>query len=253
MDVRGLQWVGVRTSRFDEMRGFLGDAFGLPLIFERPQQIVFEMPNGNPFEVFGPGDDEHLRFGTKPCVGYAVGDVEATRAEMEAAGVRFLRPTEGDEGGRYAHFLGPDGGPYEITNEYGPSDEAAAGSTRALATGLAWVGIATERFDETVAFCEGVLGLSRSFATRAIVGYELTSGDVVELFGPGTRYFDFYAEHASGPVPGFSVADVDAARDSLGAAGVELVGDVERMGDSTWCHVRGPDGNLYQLLATTDP
>ncbi len=98
---------------------------------------------------------------------------------------------------------------------------------------------------------KGFLRLSRSFAARAIVGYGLPNGDVVEVFGPGTRYFDFYAEHASGPVAGFSVADVDSARDTLGAAGVELVGDVERMGGSAWCHVRGPDGNLYQLLATT--
>jgi hypothetical protein len=50
-------------------------------------------------------------------------------------------------------------------------------------------------------------------------------------------------------VPLFEVDDVRAARRELAAAGIELVGEIER--DSEWEYFtfRGPDDNLYELAA----
>ena len=67
-------------------------------------------------EVFAPDypGQEHLTTG--PVAGFAVEDVEAARAEMEALGIEFPAPTGGEPGGhRWAHFRAPDGKLYELT------------------------------------------------------------------------------------------------------------------------------------------
>lgn len=54
-------------------------------------------------------------------------------------------------------------------------------------------------------------------------------------------------EHFStGPVVGFEVADLAAATSELRRAGVELLGDPGQ----GWQHFRGPDSNVYELVAT---
>ena len=72
--------------------------------------------------------------------------------------------------------------------------------------------------------------------------FELPDGNHVEVFGPrypGKEHFD------TGPVVGFAVTDLAHAVQELREAGVELVGDP----GPTWQHFRGPDGNVYELLA----
>ena len=51
---------------------------------------------------------------------------------------------------------------------------------------------------------------------------------------------------ALGVAAGFAVADLPAAVDELRAAGVELLGEP----GPTWQHFRGPDGNVYELVAS---
>jgi catechol 2,3-dioxygenase-like lactoylglutathione lyase family enzyme len=48
------------------------------------------------------------------------------------------------------------------------------------------------------------------------------------------------------PVVGFTVRDLPAAVDELRTAGVELLGEP----GPTWQHFRGPDGNVYELVAS---
>jgi hypothetical protein len=66
--------------------------------------------------------------------------------------------------------------------------------------------------------------------------------------GPGDPHYDFFGQHATGPVPLFEVDDV-AARNSLEAAGIEIVGPPGRDSNWEWIHFRAPDGNLYQLAS----
>jgi hypothetical protein len=46
--------------------------------------------------------------------------------------------------------------------------------------------------------------------------------------GPGDPYHTFFQRHATGAVPLFEVDDVRAARTELAAAGVEIVGELDR-------------------------
>ena len=57
---------------------------------------------------------------------------------------------------------------------------------------------------------------------------------------PGKEHFD------TGPVVGFAVRDLPTAVDELRRAGVELLGEP----GPTWQHFRGPDGNVYELVAS---
>jgi len=50
----------------------------------------------------------------------------------------------------------------------------------------------------------------------------------------------------TGPVIGFAARDLPAAVAELQAAGIELLGEA----GPTWQHFRGPDGNVYELVAS---
>jgi catechol 2,3-dioxygenase-like lactoylglutathione lyase family enzyme len=109
-------------------------------------------------------------------------------------------------------------------------------------TGLGWVGTRTDRDGELAAFYEDVLGLRPSHTEPGFRVYTLPDGRTVEVFGPeypGKEHF------TPGPVAGFAVEDLPAAVAELRAAGVELLGEP----GPTWQHFRGPDGNVYELVA----
>jgi len=112
-----------------------------------------------------------------------------------------------------------------------------------------WVGIQTDRYEATVGFFRDVLGLRTNFEEPTTVEFETSEGDEVQVMAPGDRYYDFFREHAVGPVPLFEVDDVASARRELEAAGVEIIGASERDSNWEWIHVRAPDGNLYEFAS----
>lgn len=54
MNVRGIAWVGVKTSRFEEMNRFVTKVLGLRSFGEARDFRGFRLPNGDKFELFGP-------------------------------------------------------------------------------------------------------------------------------------------------------------------------------------------------------
>jgi len=111
--------------------------------------------------------------------------------------------------------------------------------------GLTWMGLRVSDLGSAVAFFEG-LGLRRDHADGQFVAFETANGDRVEVFGPGDedhQHFD------TGPVIGFEVADVDAARRELEGRGIEFVGPTGRDAGLVWAHFRGPDGVVLELTA----
>lgn len=115
MKIKGIVWLGTRTDRFDQMTGFCRDVLGLSQRLSQPGFAVFELPNGDLFEVFGP-DSTFNEFMTHPVAGLLVDDIVSAQAEMEARGIEFLGPIQGDtDDYRWAHFRAPDGFVYELT------------------------------------------------------------------------------------------------------------------------------------------
>ena len=97
------------------MNAFCRDLLGLSQRLLEPGFAVYELPNGDLFEVFGP-DSSYNEFMTHPVAGFLVDDIVAARAEMEAKDIEFLGPIEGDtDDYKWTHFRAPDGFVYELT------------------------------------------------------------------------------------------------------------------------------------------
>lgn len=93
---------------------------------------------------------------------------------------------------------------------------------------------------------EQLLGLRRTADHPGIAVFELENGDTIEVF---TTDEPEHLHFTTGPVVGFQVEDMEAARSELEAAGVEIFGPTQRDGGFTWLHFRGADGNVWELTA----
>jgi hypothetical protein len=58
---------------------------------------------------------------------------------------------------------------------------------------LCWLAVPTEAHQPMVAFLRDVLGLRVEFEEDATTELSLPSGDRVQVFGPGDRYFRFFS------------------------------------------------------------
>ena len=113
--------------------------------------------------------------------------------------------------------------------------------------GISWLGIGTHDFAETLAFFTDVLGLEPVVVDESGVAL-LHAGEnqIVEIFGGGTRG----ASLTSPPVAAFEVDDVAAARETLAARGVELIGDIGDWNGFEWQYFRGPEGYVFAVKKT---
>jgi catechol 2,3-dioxygenase-like lactoylglutathione lyase family enzyme len=112
-------------------------------------------------------------------------------------------------------------------------------------TGLGWLGVRTERFEETVRFFRNVMGLQQIRRERNVAGFAFPNGTEVEVWRPEDEFHAFFC---TGPVVGFRVEDFEDARARMEAEGVEFLGPVQRSEKAAWVHFRGPDGNVYEVI-----
>ncbi len=119
MNVKGIVWLGTRTSKFDAMLHLYQNVMGMKITHQEPGFIVMDLPNGDKVELFGVDSPYNSDF-THPVAGFLVDEIDAARAEMEAAGIEFFGPIERMEDGyAWSHFRAPDGFIYELT--YSPA------------------------------------------------------------------------------------------------------------------------------------
>jgi predicted enzyme related to lactoylglutathione lyase len=111
--------------------------------------------------------------------------------------------------------------------------------------GLAWLGTRTDEFDEMCRFYGVVFGLPRVASAPGFAAYRLPSGDLVEVFRPDLEGQEHFT---TGPVAGFAVDDIDAARAEMAANFIQFLGPTGgEPGGYRWAHFRAPDGNVYEL------
>lgn len=117
-------------------------------------------------------------------------------------------------------------------------------------TSFNWVGMLTEDFEETIHFFSEVLGLSLEYRDEAkiITHFRLPSGQLLEIYGPSNRQRKEKYQLFNGPVLGFEVEDVGAARQEMVAKGVRFITEVERdpSGDA-WAFFLGPEEMLFTI------
>lgn len=111
--------------------------------------------------------------------------------------------------------------------------------------GIGFIGFRTDRFEEMVGLLRDLIGLE---VIREAVGATwFRLGADAELH----VYADTDPDHAfftTGPVVGLRVADVEATRERMKAAGLEMLTEVERTADAAWCHFRAPDGTVLEII-----
>jgi catechol 2,3-dioxygenase-like lactoylglutathione lyase family enzyme len=115
--IRGLGFLGVRVpdaGTFAAAVHLYRELLGLPVILDEPGRCWFRLGDGTQLHVYGPPEEDHVFFGAAPCVGFVVEDVPATRARLEAAGIRFLTEIEKAGNTAWCHYRGPDGAVYEL-------------------------------------------------------------------------------------------------------------------------------------------
>lgn len=119
MYVHGIAWIGSRTPQFESMRDFLANVVGLPVGLDQKDAVVFDLPDGDAFEVFKPTDTEHSFF-DHPVAGLLVDDVREARRELEAHGIEFVGDVhvgiETSWATEWSHFHAPDGHVYVLVS-----------------------------------------------------------------------------------------------------------------------------------------
>jgi hypothetical protein len=112
--VEKVAFVGLRSDRLAEMAWLFRDVIGVPVTGQSADAARFRLGDGTALEIYGPADDFHSFFTTGPVVGFGVGDFDATRAAMLAAGVAFIGAIQHVNGVSWQHFRCPDGTVAEI-------------------------------------------------------------------------------------------------------------------------------------------
>ncbi len=111
---------------------------------------------------------------------------------------------------------------------------------------LAWLGIPSDDYDETVRLFRDVLGLEVVFEEERTIELELPAGERIQVFAPGHVYQERFAE--TGAVPLVEVDDLPEAESRLREAGMEILA---RESDSSWdwLELRAADGKRYSVGA----
>jgi catechol 2,3-dioxygenase-like lactoylglutathione lyase family enzyme len=244
MRVLGLDWVGIRTDRFQETVEFFESIMGLPVGIRKNGFVRLDLPDWSCVEVFGLEDPDHQYFTTGPVVGFLVENLDGARHDLERHDIELLGRSGGEEGRvRWQHFRGPDGYVYEVVEH--PNRPAPRPPTGPLqVTRLAWTGTRTARFDATVSFFRNVLGLETVEDLPELVEFRLPDRAAVEVFLPGTPLD--HSHFSTGPVPGFGVVDLSMAVQALEARKVRILQSKKTV-DGGWAHFRGPDGFVYEV------
>ncbi len=110
--------------------------------------------------------------------------------------------------------------------------------------GLVWLGLRTAQFEEMVIFFRDVMGMAQIREESQIAGFQMTNATQMEVYD---NEEEFHAFFTSGPVVAFQVDDVDEARATMEAAGIEFIGPIQRAGGTSWNHFKAPDGTVFEI------
>ena len=110
---------------------------------------------------------------------------------------------------------------------------------------LVWLGVKTPHFDAMTALFK-VMGLETYQEDALSSRFRLADQTEVHVYSSADQDHDFFGR---GPVVGFLVADLGEAKKEMKAAGVVFIGPIQHSETHSWNHFRGPDGNIYELMA----
>ena len=124
--IKGIVWAGtkVEQDKYQATADFFRDVLGF-----KPQRTfdgltIFELPNGDLFEVIGPDHAVELNgVVSGPKVDFLVEDVREARRELEEQGMQFEGDVIDAEDQSWAHFFAPDGHLFGLSDMHGHPDQ----------------------------------------------------------------------------------------------------------------------------------
>ena len=120
--------------------------------------------------------------------------------------------------------------------------EAAAAASP---SGVGFIGIRTERYDQMVALFRDRIGLRITHEAPAATWFRLGTDAELHVYAATEPDHAFFT---TGPVIGLRVADIDATRAAMEADGLAMLTEVERTDTAAWCHFRAPDGTVLEII-----
>ena len=115
----GMTYVGVRTSRIQEMKQFAGEVLGYTKTQDDGDFVAFSTPQGQRFELHAEETPDKQFYPLDGAVaGFEVPDMDAAIDWATANNLELFEDGmgEGKGGTRWAHFRGPDGNVYEFVH-----------------------------------------------------------------------------------------------------------------------------------------
>ena len=107
-----------------------------------------------------------------------------------------------------------------------------------------WLGVVADDLEAQTRFYRDVLGFAQGEAGDGWVQFDV-DGHLFEVIARS----DQPQYEARRYQVGFTVSDIEAAREALTAAGVVAISEIEG-GDDTdnrWCYFRDPEGNVFEI------
>jgi catechol 2,3-dioxygenase-like lactoylglutathione lyase family enzyme len=107
-----------------------------------------------------------------------------------------------------------------------------------------WMGVVADDLEAQTRFYRDVLGLRQTEAGDGWVQFDL-DGHLFEVI----QRSELPQYDARRFQVGFTVPDLETAREALVAAGVHAISEIDG-GDDTlnrWCYFRDPEGNVFEL------
>lgn len=116
MKIKGIAWAGTKTDKYEETTAFFKDVLKFKVLEDKDIVTVFELPNGDIFEVLSPLAAPEIGHPKGCKVDFLVEDVFKTIEELKSSGCTTTGPVFSEEIQDWSNFVGPDGNLYGFTN-----------------------------------------------------------------------------------------------------------------------------------------
>ncbi len=112
-----------------------------------------------------------------------------------------------------------------------------------------WIGVVADDFESQRQFYSEVLGLRETASGDGWVNFEVDGHAFEVIQRDAQPQYERRRYQA-----GFTVDDIESARDELVASGVEQISGIEGGPESAnrWCYFRDPEGNVFEITQWLD-
>lgn len=127
MKVKGIAWAGTKSEMYQDNKEFFRDVMKFKVLEEHENVTIFQLPNGDIFEVLAPDIAPEIGMPKGAKVDFLVDNVAEALDELKAAGIKTDGVVFHEKTQDWANWYGPDGFIYGFTDmRFHPLSQRAA-------------------------------------------------------------------------------------------------------------------------------